>query len=671
MTRVEQVINMIDYDDANKEIALLDKSAPDYNEKVKGIINKYADKIYNIIKDEDLEVRVAALDFLFNASPTFTHLVLSKKDSNLFDAMLVLERIRGIKASLIKNYTDSVATIEEQAMINGAGKGFQKDITRNAEINGKILHMLHDYIGNKDDDDLDDEVDENTLKFADNLDKVDEILFRFTKRNVYPNRSIIITSLLDLCSVDENILNKMYSKVLCKNPNVASYDYKYIIENHSEYLTSVKGLYRRCTSEIFDLLCPEYINEEDFEELSDYYEAIVECNKDDDPGLRWFFKEINLRANDNQKLRDFLLQKDYYKEYASVDMDKIYDECIDKLLNGKHDIDESFLNRLGTYKGFRDKYDLLLDAFVNSKDDEFKRTLAVPLVTSLIESQKEKYGVNYKSAFSTAAMGATTFGYYNHEYNIMYVNPIFFKQFKDVDKALVYACNTVFHETRHACQYKEVKNSDAVSYDNLLMAMDLVLKEQESLTGYYKNNYAQIGYEKDARDKAFVDTMTAFRKYPELQSKYEDSYDADFRLNQYVRREQIDKGESYYGVLAYFCKNAIFGLQACKTEDDIEYYKELYGQYPVINTFFDIDYEKKTIRIRSEEELRSKVNTYKEGSIERKEGEYSIKAFNYSKKVSKYLEEKVVYVYDREDTKSYDPNVIEEVIDNVGKSPSR
>ena len=670
MTRIEELIESIDLSEAYKEVEKLDKKDPNFIKKKQVIVNNFRDKICNILKEENLEVRVAFLDYLFNVSPAFTNLIISRKDKNILDAQLVLERLSGVKASSIKDEIENIKSASQLAISYIVNKDVS-DSMKKADYKLKLLDILHEYVSNKDNDELEDNVCEGVLEFASNLDKVDRVMFPITKYIDYPLRSTIIRSIFVNEFINYDVLSRIYNNVLLRNPNLAALDYGKMIEENAELLFNVKGIFRKCNNNIFELLCNKDINEEDFDDLSNMYKTIIELNKDDDKGLRWFFKEINSRLNNNEKLRNYLIEQDYFKIYASVNMDNIYNECIDKLMNNNNDIDSSLLEGLGSYKGFIDKFDDLLDKFVQSDNKEFKRTLAVPLVVALIEKQKDKYNLDYKNVFTTTVLKSSTFGSYDRENNIMYVNPIFFNQYEDVDKGLVRAFETVFHETRHACQYKVIENNDALSYDNLVMAIDKVLREEEQILGYYNNNYEQISYEKDARDKAYVDTMSVFKKYPVLQKKCKHNDNTDYRLSNYLRRETFDNNDDYFGIVDHFYEAIEASLNASYNDEELELAKKCFERYPVINQFFEIDYDNKTVRYRTDEELRNKVNTYKEGTIERKEAEYSLKAFNYARKVGKYIKDNDSFVMNRKDNKHYDSNFIEEVIEHVGKSPTR
>ena len=680
MTRIEELIESIDLSEAYKAVEKLDKNDPSFKVKKQEIVNKFRDKICNILNEENLEVRVAFLDYLFNMSPAFTNLIISRKDKNILDAQLVLERLSGIKPSLIKDEIKALTAASHIAIVNCSEKGIA-DATKKAEYKTSILNVLHEYVSKMDNDELEDKVGEDTQTFADNLDKVDKAMFPITNYIQYPLRHTMICNIFVNEYMDYDVLSKVFNNVSLKNPNLAAIDYGKILEENVELLYNVKGIYRKCTSELFDLLCYEDMAEDDFEDLSNIYKSIIDLNKEDDKGLRWFFKEVSSRLYKNEKLRNYLLEQDYFKEYGSIKIDSVYNECIDKFMNGNSDIDESLLEELGSYKGFINKFDELLDKFVSSDDKEFKRTLAVPLVVALIEKQRDKYDLDFKNVFTSAVLKSSRFGSYDNDSKVLYINPIFFKQYVDVDRGLVKAFDTVFHETRHAYQHKVIENNDSLSYDNLVMAIDSILKEEEQIIGYSKSNYEQLSTEKDARDKAYVDTMTLLRKYPELQKKLTEDNKNDYRLHKYIRRETFTtrdenqlveyNNDDYYGIVDHFYEFVQNSFIYCQNDEELEFTKNSFEKYPVINQFFEIDYDKRTVRYRTDEELRNKANSYKEGSIERKDAEYSIKAFNYARKVGKYIKDNNSFIMKRDSNKHYDSNFIEEVINNVGKSPTR
>ena len=255
-----------------------------------------------------------------------------------------------------------------------------------------------------------------------------------------------------------------------------------------------------------------------------------------------------------------------------------------------------------------------------------------------------------------------TFGTYNDDKNIMYINPNVYGLFTDPKDAFAFCADTVFHETRHAVQFKTIKSSDEISYDNLLMAMDKILS-LESL-GFYDVNYKRISFERDARDMAYVDTMTFFREYPEMQQLISQEEDENYSISDFIR---YDSTLTLMGIIDGFVKEVNDVLADYKDDEEILAIKiNEIKQFPVIKQFFDFDEANLRIEPKSDEYFNSLLETL--DPLKDGEAIYSINTFIYSRKVSKYMKDHEIDMLINEP--SLDA-VEGEVIDNVGKRPTR
>ena len=668
MDNIKEVIDKINLHDYLNKI---EKAAN--VEEFQSITDQFAVKLENILVLEDKYVIVVILDMFCNLFPNVTASLFKRKNSKILDAQLIIEKIKGINSSTIKeNLTDAKAF--DGVLAFSSGFVLEKKKTRyNIDYSKKIYDILNEYLRDKIDVDISQEKD--TIDFYKNIDKISDLLFRGKSIDYYPPRHLFINCLFELENVDNETIQKVYNDVFNTNLLLRSYEYERIIMNNIELLCNVKGLYRKVSSKIFDLITSTEFDENDYAEVNELFEMICELNKDDEEGLRWFFGEIYNRLVNNPKMKKYLSNKDYLKKYSNIDVELTLNESLNKLLNGDGNISQSIIEKIGKYKGFIDKFEDLLDIYIKSKDIDYKRKLIIPLVVALIEKQKEKYHLNFTNVFSSTLISNNTLGYYSQNEKIMYINPMLFDNFKDMDNALVYAFETVFHETRHACQFKEIESSNAFSFDNLVMAIDLLLNMLSH--NFYEDNYENISYEVDAREKAYVDCMSIFNKYPMMQERIKKVYNGNYSLSNYMRKTMVGTiVGGYYGIVEEFVKQANESFELMKEMnalDEIKEYVEIFKKYPVILEFFDIDEENFRINIKSEEYFNNKLNMIQkmDDSLEKSELLYSIKAFRYAIKVGEFLQSKNNYFNANNSANEYSDEVIMEVENGVGKGPVR
>ena len=280
MTRGEEILEALSLKEASSKVSSLDKNSNNYKKEYEKIINEYSTKVINSIKEEDIEVRVAILDVLFNNSPSFTCLILSRRVESIIRAQLLLELLKGVKPSDIKDHLLLVKTKTDKDLI------MMNSNTSTIHYNEEVLDILNKYLDNKNGDDIDDMVFDDTITFADKLDEVASIMF---KNNYYPDRKTIIYNLFSINYMDDEILTKIYNEIIIHMDDI---DYDLLFDEDIEYLFRIKGIFRKCTNKLFDMLTS---NAEDTDDLYDFLDEIINTNKEDREGLLWFFEEIGKR----------------------------------------------------------------------------------------------------------------------------------------------------------------------------------------------------------------------------------------------------------------------------------------------------------------------------------------------------------------------------------------
>ena len=654
------------YDSFSNRISEIDPNSPNRKEEFKKVLDEYVNYVLDYLKDKPIEIVVASLDIFNNYNPQLSSALMKNPSDNIYRAMLVIEKLNGTNVLDIKNNLKEAITYNDLIIMSN-GSGFSKDNNVRSELNKFRLTMLNDYLKGKSDDEVEALVNGDLERFANGLNNIDEALFSLSNKSSIPPRSNIINNIFLNENISDDILDKIYNEVLLKNQYLRSFDYTTMIVESGDIIARIKGLYRKCGPKFFEFFSDVELDDELKEEFDEFFNGIIELNKDDEDGLKWFFRELGKRSKDNKELDEYLKSKDYYNKYLDNN-DNLYKDAVVKLLNDEYDIDENLLEELGTSKAFLDNYELFVDKFMTSDDKEYQNKLMIPLVRGLVEKQKEKYNLKFQTIFTTDMINNTNLGHYNKANKELYINPMYMECFDNKKAAFALAIETVYHETRHAYQEQVLKESDELSYDNLVMAMDSILSET-AYSSYYKDNYKHVSFERDARDSAYVDTMTYFDKYKDVQKMIVPDNEADYVLSDYVRKDSIAGYDKYVGVIQLFMDYVNDMIDVCHGDKEtIDYFL---NKYKVIGQFFEISKESGYLVPRSEEyfENRRKELEQMPDSIEKKEGLYSIKAFEYSKKVTNYL-----YKNDKEkdkNEKDYNKKIIGEVLENVGPKPRR
>jgi hypothetical protein len=673
MARIDEVVKEIDLKTLTDTVNALDKNDPNYTATYKGIVNTFLSKVINILDKESLEIRVGILDMLFNISPAFTRNIVASNNENIIRAQLVLESIKGISPSDIKDNIDVAKTAYSlYAFSSGLMSNKSSSITTHGY---GICEILSKYLSKMDNDDINEMVGNDVLEFYKNIGEVDNLLFAKLQSVYVPSRGKFIKNLFTLPNIDDETLSDIFNNVFEKNAFLDSFDYSDIIESDPTLLQRVKGLYRKTKGDLFDFIINEdmYESEEEYEEAIDFFGDIASLNEGDEDGLKKFFMEISKRADRCPKLIEKLENEEFYNRYVIKDLNAEYENAVNKILSGNEKVSDYLIEEIGKSKVFIDNFDKILDCFAKSNDAEYQRSLIFPLTVALAEKQKEKYGLDFDVVSQSETLGIGTLGYYKHSDNVIYFNPFYMKYTEDVKNELANAFDTVIHEVRHARQYKEVEQDDHLSYDNLLMAMDFYLTD-DSLSGYYKTNYAHLSYERDARACAYAETKELLKKYPDICEKVKPEDISKFELSDYIRKKEILSIEDYYGILDIFEEGVKIDLTCVKDDPDLhEYAKNKLLNYPVILQFYDYDEENNTLTRKNDEYFDKKLKELENepDSLAKRETIYSIKAFRYAQKVSDYIHEHENLTSFDNPTNGYSDEVIEEVTNAVGKRPSR
>ena len=653
--RVVEIINQLDFDSFNEELNKIDKNAPDHVEKANEVMHNFVNKIIELTKNDPISVKVALLYKI--GDNVISKFLLETEDEDYLRAAVLLKYLNGYKPDLLRNDLELVNTIASFQIIQ---KG-----SRNIEIenSNKILKILSDYLNKMDMETILKQLEIDLKAFVMGLKDVHEVIFN-NDDNDFKSKIIDSLFLNDYLTLDE--LNYIFSEIVLKNKLLRNYDFTTVIEERPQYLVVIKGLYRKICRETMDFIFSN-IDEDDYEDYDGLLRDIIRLNKDDVEGLKWFFREVDKRIIKNPAFYQYMQKQEYYRMFNEVDIERVYNNNLIRFLNNNSNIDESVIETIGTYKGFLDYFDDLLDLFINSKDDNYKSKLMIPLIVSLIEKQKRKYNLDFTVVFSSTVLNDATLGFYNREKNIMYINPNMFKLIDNLDVAFVHAVDTVYHETRHANQYKEVETSNEFDFNNLIIAMDYYLTSNDST--YYLPNYEHLSFERDARDVAYVDTMSFFAGYPDIQKLVKKHREGDYHLSDYIRKEKFFGMDNYYGLVYLFMDHVVSALKVAKEKPELrEYVLEKINKYPVIFKFFEIDFEKYTINVYDGEYYK-KLLEESNGTEKGKMVKYSIEAFLYALRIGRYLKERSFEGIKSED--GYNAGIIKEIDENVRKGNLR
>ena len=693
-------------------------------EELNNLLNKNLTKI---LKNIDTPTMTAILNKLFTTNPSFVSTLLSvftkeiyekKSDNkdllstykNIMEALITLELLKGNDLyEILTEDEDFIAEITKDKII--APESAKRVYKREHE---KILKEIKRYLKENHLEEVEEK--EYLIPFLKNIEKYNSLIFEYT---IHGEKGFIIEQIFNLLNNED--INKIYQNVLLKNKDLLTFDYNDIIIDHTEKLGTIKGLYNKCSEDTLEeLFLNRKFTQKNPKELLRIIEETFNLNKDDELNLAIFANKIELALTkiekditDNkqkyariEKRNIELIIKEIrnnssYKKYLNLNKEELLNKEIEKLLNGDSNLDYEILKELGTYPKFIDNFDNFLTIFENSTNIEYKRKLIIPLAIALAMKQKEKYGIELNITDTRSSEDESYYrealGTYIENNNKLFIN---FKRIQEEnpDNALVSIIDTILHESRHAYQVQKLIVSDKLDYDNLLMAMNEIiikLNDYRENQEDKRNNYFHYPDERDARLYANVESKQILKNHPKLLSQVDllrKRKEENYLLSDYITKksELFDDTICYYvGIIDSFIKEIertlkeraikipIPGLEKAyekeitRLDKKRELLKQLIAKMPVIEKFFEIDFENKTIRPKTKEEL------IKE-NIPSNEDEqtiinWSINAFEYGKKVSQSLKERPIKeaLDDNSHEDSYSEKTIEEVINNVGKPPKR
>ena len=665
MGNLEQLIETIDIIKFSNVMNSMDKNSPTYAKDFKEAMNKYVDKVVKLMDNSSIEVVIGALDYFYTYYASIVPLILDKATEKIMRAELIIDRIKGHSVEALKSEIDTVKNIEA---IKIMGFNTDKLSVRRKDTSDVILNVVNRFLKDKDIKEWESTVETDFLKFAKNFNKVEKIIFDGNNTPFY-NKFDFINRIFLTDDMDPKLLSEILA-AMQNNISFVVFDYDPILMEKSYLINEVKGLYKKFPISMFDI--DNYNSEEDFEGLDASFKELCELNKDEEDGLRWFFLEFSKVASENPRLLEHLNNQKYFQFYTYKSISDLYEETMDKMRKGSLDIDEKILESLGTYDKFIDRFQEFFDLVVNCDDEHIKK-YAMPLLVALIEKLKKENGLDFELKFTREELDNNNGGSYNNRKNVMYVNQYALLGNNNTKGGLALAVDIIFHEVTHAIQVKELKETKTLSYDNLIMAIDLCVVDLGG-SAYYRNNYSQISYEIDAREKAYVQTMNLFKPYPDIQALYKETYIESINpLTKYMRRNVFLEQEAYFGIIENFVAliNNMLTEGSHKDKDFLNCVFETLDKYPVIKQFFEINKMKKRIYPKSSEYFESKRKEAEkmDDCTQKREQLYSIEAFRYARRLGDYFKE---FLWDFDDYKpEYSKRITEEAIINVGEPPSR
>ena len=629
------------------------------DENLKILKDNYVDYLLTVIDNYPIEMVFTITDMLYNYNYDIFVKLLEKNNEKIMRAFMMIKTINGDNPLEIKNNLSKVKNSLKENIISRRLNKERQEKVYNRE--SKEYELLNKYLKNINDKDVEKLSKRGLQTLFLNLHNVDKALFDNSSR--FYNKSIIINYLFNKSELDLKVIDKIYNDVLLKNESLISFDYNPIIMSDSKFIQNIKGLFRKCNNDYFKSFSNQLITNEKCKKINQMLQDVVRINNNDEIGLGWFFIQFNMNAS--SKLKKYLNQFDYYNKYSNVDIKGMYDGVIDKLLNNDaNDINPTIIETIGLYNGFIDKYDIFLDLFNNSKDSKYQDLLLIPLTTGLIEKKKKEYGLDFKVVLTNRDINNREFGSYNNFENILFINQHILKQYSDKKEAFANSVTTIFHEIRHAKQFKEIekkltlrndsvissidavahlalpihrekKNSNIhISFDNLLMAMDSAMNILNPR--YYKHNYQNISYERDARKAAYVESMEFFKDREDMKKYLKE--EEDISLSSSIMREDPDSHDAStfrVGIIDLFVKYCNEKMKVGKIGSIIE----IFTKYPILSRFFTIRIHSNEVVPRDEKHFDKVLKEIDKNPnlSKKKEALYAVKMFNYAIRMQSYL----------------------------------
>lgn len=672
---IAEFLNNVGYFQYSKDYSEIETS--DDKEQLEKCTDDYIDHLCSLFVDYPIEKVYAVIDCLNTYNYDLIQKLLEKNNDIFMRAFIVMKTIYGINPLSIKNNLTEILN-KQKDKIESSGL----DELRKQRVflhKSKEYKLLNNYLNSFNNQKIEEMVSQDIKKFYQGLHIIDKIVFFHDSHDNENNKAKIIDYLFCQSKLDMDIINKIYNEVLLKNEFLVSFDYDQIIMSNSKYIRNIKGLYRKCGENFFELFSVRKLDKEKIKELSDTLSDIVKLNSDDEIGLNYFFTRLNMHLS--KKTKKYLEQFDYYKKYANADIKKLYDKTIDKLINKDLGINKSILESIGLYNGFLDKYDTFLDLFCKSDNPEYQELLSIPLAVGLTEKLRRDNNLDYRIVLSSSQIDNETFGSYNDQQNFLYVNPYIFQLFGDKKQAFAKAVDTIFHEVRHAQQFDKLKQDGTLNFNYFIMAMDKILSLV--LPRYNKINYYNISYERDARVSSFQEARKFFARYTDMQEELDKLNDMrrypkeiqDFYKN--INEENIFKllvrkdpkrnnqAVNEYGIYELFLKYC----NECINKTDLRQLSyTIKTKCPMLMQFFDVDFKNKQL-IPLKDHTITKMMKRVDRILdikEKQEALYTMKMYGYMIKMQNYMNNTRDNNY-----QSIQNQTDDEIENNIGEIPTR
>ena len=613
----------------------------------------------DIFDNSDIAKNVAVMDYICNLNPKCLWLLCeaSNYNENMMRSLIVYFSLAGADIKKFKEDNKEAQKVAVESCVNNGAPLIGKKGEFLAII-PKLGDTLCKYLKDKDIDEIDKRAKEDYTYFVDNFDKVQNAMLDERVNHNFPLREFMITNMFTSDYTCDNmaLLNKLYKDVMLQNKRFSAFDYNLIFQDNADVIGYIKGIYKHFNRDTFDAIFDD-LSAPNAEIINYLINEVCNLNKDDKDGLIWFLDEVDSSIND--EFRDYLIKKNEHFRNFKEKNNQLYENIVNRLMRGDINIGEKLLEKLGSTEPFLTNYDYFLTEFMTTDNQRLQEKLCIPLIAGLIEKLKNKNNLELRTIFTSSKLDNKELGHYVESTNEIYVNPNVFHNRDDLKSVFVNACDTVFHEIRHAKQFVNMKNSKEFDFSNLLMCIDYYLKETGDITGYYINNYADLSFEKDARETAHVETMRFFKNYPEAKRMLNKEKFEYGELSDYVRKRDATGLMGSYAIINEFIDD-VNSLSSDK--ELLEYALNNLRNYPVMEQFFD--FNENGISIKPEEYFDEKLKEFENmpNGYEKRNGIYSVNAFRYALKVGKYFEDKVGFTGD------YDP---EKVVEDIGKGPVR
>lgn len=646
------------------------------NINVNDLINEYAIVFYKEFIKLDFKERLLIIDFLFNSRfKKFVELFLFNDNSIVYESILSYKILCGYNFDELKNNSN----------LNQSSSFLDDRID-------KILGTYLNNITDKDCNELYSTLINKCSRFFCTIYKD-----LFNEKNSYLDAFNVLNILLSSKDVDYSYLQEIYDNVIKNDINFSSFNIDDAIYNRPELLYSIKGIIGSIDDEVLiELLNKDFseefllnngINSNNFIDMHiDLLKKIAKINIDNEDLLYSFFYKVSrYENNENKSLYDELKKQDFYLKYAKKqEIENIYNSMLDDALNEKVlNYENKLLYDFGKTDIFSQKREQILNLFVNSKDQEYKKTLIPALIICEISNLKERYNTSFTLKFSTDKQENNLFGSYNYGQNTLFINPFYINAISDADEALIECINTSAHEVRHAKQYEELRTAK-FSFDQLIFSLDCLMSD--IIGGFYDENYKYISTEQDANAIAYVDTMTYFKDFPSLLEKTKNNFYNKVNNNSNHIRTSTFIDNNRFSTIELFEREINFLLNIYKSMDKSNYENNLSTfqsksqelldyiktYYPTIWLFFNYDEEKNKINLKSRDYFQDKFEEFEcmPDCVEKDEGIFTLENIFYNLKVKNYLNTNFKNnIFSQERNKSFE-ELLEEVQENIGKSPN-